>query len=225
MAKVIDSIVHELLRELRALTSRQFIYEDPWHGYVPLDGAPGEYQIGPPLPFPALGGRDRADVLGFIGWDYYAEKGLDGRDQDAIRNNVVSGLPPHRWLEGTSFLAPSAGEPTREELIRETFELSREIGYAHFLAENVDRPDPALVRLGRTEREAFLRQWWDGAREKMRESYLEQTAGMSIEELERSKAACEEALPPLRAVLRLFGREQPEQPPPPDHPNERRRKR
>lgn len=35
MAKVIDPIVHELLREIRELTSQQFIYEDPWHGFVP----------------------------------------------------------------------------------------------------------------------------------------------------------------------------------------------
>ena len=167
MAKVIDSIVHELLSDLRALTSRSFIYEDPWHGYVPLDGAPSEYQIGPPLPFTALDRRDKADVLDFISWDYYRHKGLDWRDQDAIRNNVADGKPPHQWLEGTSFLDASLRAERREELIRQTFELSREIGYAHFLAENFDRPDPALVRLGPQEREAFLRDWWDAARERL----------------------------------------------------------
>jgi len=63
MAKIIDPIVHELLRGLRELTSRQFIYEDPWRGFVPYDGAPAEYQIGPPLPFAELDRRDKADVI------------------------------------------------------------------------------------------------------------------------------------------------------------------
>lgn len=75
----------------------------------------------------------------------------------------------------------------REELIRETFELSREIGYAHFRAENFDRPDPVLVRLSPEQRETFLREWWDAARERMYASYLEQIAGMSNEELARNR--------------------------------------
>src|SRR4051812_19972223 len=123
--KVIDPVVHELLREIRELTSQRFIYEDPWHGYVPLHGAPTEWQLGSPLLFAALDRRDRADVLGFINWDYYSKKGLDWRDQDAIRNNVTDGKPPVRWLEGTSFLDPSLRAQRREELIQETFELSR----------------------------------------------------------------------------------------------------
>jgi hypothetical protein len=189
MAKVIDPIAHELLREIRELTGRQFIYEDPWHGFVPYDGAATEYQIGPPLPFGELGRRDKADVIdSFIHWNRYQEKGLDWLDQNAIENNVIEGKPPQKWLEGTSFLDPALLAERREELIRETFELSREIGYAHFRAENFDRHDPALVRLNPQEREAFLRQWWDGARERMYESYREQVAGLSNEELDRNRA-------------------------------------
>ncbi len=71
----------------------------------------------------------------------------------------------------------------REELIRETFELSREIGYRHFLAENFDRPDPVLVKLNPEERTAFLRDWWDGARDRMYEGYRKQVAGYSVSDL------------------------------------------
>jgi hypothetical protein len=188
MAKVIDPIVHELLREIRELTSRQFVYEDYWCGMVPFDGELTELQTGPPVPFAELGRRDKADVLEFISWDHYQEKGLDWLDQNAIESNVIEGKPPQKWLEGTSFLDPALLAERREELIRETFELSREIGYAHFRAENFDRPDSALVRLNPQEREAFLRQWWDGARERMYESYREQVAGLSNEELDRNRA-------------------------------------
>jgi hypothetical protein len=195
MAEVIDPIVHELLRDLRALTRRQFIYEDPWHGFVPYDGAPTEYQIGPPFPFSELGRRDKADVIdSFIHWNRYREKGLDWRDQNAIQNNVLDGKPPRKWLEDTSVLDPALRAERREELIAETFELSREIGYAHFLAENFDRPDPALVRLGPEERKTFLREWWDAARERMYESYREQVAGLSNEELARNREAYQEAM-------------------------------
>ena len=189
MAEIIHPYVHELLRDLRELTNRQFIYEDPWHGFVPYDGAPTEYQIGPAFPFAELGRRDKADVLEFINWEHYREKGLDWRDQNAVENNVVNGKPPTKWLQGTSFLDPALRAERREQLIQETFELSREIGYAHFLAENFDRPDPALVRLNPEERKAFLRQWWDGARERMYASYLEQVTGQSNEELARNLEA------------------------------------
>jgi hypothetical protein len=194
MAEVMDPIVHELLRDLRALTSQQFIYEDPWHGYVPYDGAPTDCQIGPPLSFTALDRRDKTDVLEFIRWDYYRDKGLDWRDQRAIENNIGDGKPPHRWLEGTTFLDPSLRAERREELIQETFDLSRKIGYAHFRAENFDRPDPALVRLSPPEREAFLQEWWDAARERMYASYLEQVAGLSNEALARNREAYQEAM-------------------------------
>jgi len=198
MAKVIPSYVHELLRDLRELTTRQFIYEDPWYGYVPMDDAPTEYQIGPPVPFADLGRRDKADVIdSFISWDHYHEKGLDWRDKAAIENNALDGKPPQKWLEGTSFLDPSLRAQRREELIQETFELSRQIGFAHFLAENFDRPDPALVRLNPEERKAFLRQWWDGASERMYASYLEQVAGMSDEVLARNKETYQEVLTEL----------------------------
>jgi hypothetical protein len=119
------------------------------------------------------------------------------------------------------------GEEIREALIRETFELSREIGYTHFLAENVNRPDPALVRLGREERGAFLREWWDGARARMFEGYVEQVAGMSNEELASNREAYSKAVVAGRGTLRdlLFAPAQPEPPLPHDHPNERGRKR
>lgn len=194
MAKVIDPIVHDLLRDIRELASQQFIYEDPWHGYVPYDGPPTEYQIGPPLPFVALDRRDKADVLEWISWEHFREKGLDWRDQYAIQNNITEGKPQPKWLEGTSFLDPSLLAERREELIQETFELSREIGYAHFRAENFNRPDPALVRLGSEARQTFLREWWDGARERMYQSYREQVAGLSYEELARNREAYKEAM-------------------------------
>lgn len=190
MTKVVDPLVTELLRDLHALTSQQFIYEDPWHGYVPYDGASTEYQSGPPLPFAHLDRRDKADIIdSFISWDHYHKMGLDWRDQRAIENNILEGKPTHQWLEGTSFRDSALHTERREELVRETFELSREIGYARFLAENFHRPDPALTRLNPPEREAFLRQWWDTARERMYASYREQVAEQSNEELARNKEA------------------------------------
>jgi hypothetical protein len=190
MAKVIDPVVHELLRQIRDLTSQQFIYEDPWHGFVPLDGSPTECQIGPAFPFAELGRRDRADViLSLIAWKHYDDQGLDWRDQQAIADNVIEGRPPHRWLEGTSFHDTVLRAERRDGLIQETFELSRKIGFAHFLAENFNRPDPVLVRLGPEEREVFLRDWWDAARERLFESYREQVAGMTDEDLARSNEA------------------------------------
>jgi hypothetical protein len=102
----VPAVVHELLRDIRELTGHQFIYEDPWHGFVPMkDGdTPADYHLGPLLPFAELGYRDKADVLqAFIKWDRYTERGLDWRDANAIDNNVTEGKPPDRWLEGTSF--------------------------------------------------------------------------------------------------------------------------
>ncbi len=197
MTQVIDPAVPELLRDLRELTGRTFVCKDPRHGYVPCDGAPGEYQIGPPVPFAELDRRDKLDVLGFIGWDRYGKRGLHWRDRLAIRDNVVEGKPRHRWLEGTSFCDPAVKAHIREELIEQTFELSREIGFVRFLAENVHRSDPALLRLAPEEREAFLREWWDGARERMFESYREQVAGTSDEELRSTQQAYREAMATL----------------------------
>src|SRR5262245_1286956 len=86
---------------------------------------------------------------------------------------------------------------TRDGLIREMFEMSREIGYAHFLKENFDRPDPVLVRLNAEERKAFLREWWDAARDRMYESYRELTAGWSDRDLAMQREALKEAVASL----------------------------
>ena len=193
MAKLIPSYVHELLRDIRELTGRQFVYEDLWCGIVPFDGNLTELQTGPPVPFADLTWREQADVLReFIHWNRYPEAAWD--DGYRIRDNIAAGKPPGKWLEGTSFLDPALQVQRREEMIRETFELSREIGYAQFRAENFDRPDPALVRLNPEERETFLRQWWNAARERMYASYLEQVAGLSDEELARNREAYKEAM-------------------------------
>jgi len=208
MAEVIDPIVSELLRDLRALTSRQFVYEDLWCGMVPFDGKLSELQTGPPIAFAELTWREQADVLdSFISWSHYQERGLGWRDQRAIEKNVRDGKPTQKWLENTSFLDPSLRAQRRQELIEDTFEASREIGYQHFLAENFNRPDPELVRLGPEEREAFLRKWWDGARERMYESYLEQVAGLSNEELARNREAYRQEVQARQAdgVMRATG--------------------
>jgi hypothetical protein len=72
-------VVDELLRDIQEMTSRQFVYEDPWHGFVPIrEGDKLEdYHLGPLLPFAELGRRDKADVLdSFISWDHYRKQGL-----------------------------------------------------------------------------------------------------------------------------------------------------
>jgi hypothetical protein len=74
-------------------------------------------------------------------------------------------------------------DESRKKLILEAFELSREIGYQKFLADNFDRPDPALLKLNPGERTAFLREWWDGARDRMYEDYRELVAGLSLSRL------------------------------------------
>jgi hypothetical protein len=71
----------------------------------------------------------------------------------------------------------------RETLILETFELSREIGYRHFLAENLHRPDPVLSQLNIEEREAFLRTYWDGHRDRMFAGYQEKVSEYSVNAL------------------------------------------
>lgn len=190
MAEVIDPYVHELLRDLRELTSQQLIYDDNCPGYVPIGDTLGEWQMGPPRLFAELRQGEKEDVLDtFIHWNHYNEKGLDWRDQYTIRYNIAVGMPPHQWLDHTSFFDSSVRAERREELIQETFKLSQKIGYAHFRAENFDRPDPALVRLNPQERETFLRQWWETARERMYASNLEQVAGLSNEELARNREA------------------------------------
>ena len=71
----------------------------------------------------------------------------------------------------------------RETLILETFELSREIGYRHFLAENLHRPDPVLSQLNIEEREAFWRTYWDGQRDRMFVGYQEKVSEYSVNAL------------------------------------------
>jgi Domain of unknown function (DUF4313) len=71
----------------------------------------------------------------------------------------------------------------RDKLILETFELSREIGYQYFLAKDFNRDDPVLTRLNPEERTAFLRDWWDEARDEMYQGYCEQVANLSVRDL------------------------------------------
>jgi hypothetical protein len=90
---------------------------------------------------------------------------------------------------------------TRDQLVRETFEMSREIGYRNFLDENFNRPDPALIRLNPDERRAFLREWWDAARDRMFESYRAQVSGYGVDELiemRKGYITAIETLPPSR---------------------------
>jgi hypothetical protein len=71
----------------------------------------------------------------------------------------------------------------KEKLILENFELSREIGFQHFLAKEFSRDDPVLTKLNSEERKAFLRDWWDAARDRMWEGFKQQVAGMSVSDL------------------------------------------
>jgi hypothetical protein len=91
----------QLLRELKKLTSRQFVYEDGWCGMVPFNGKLGELQTGPPEAFGELSWRQQADVLReFIHWGRYPERAWD--DEYRIRDNIAAGKQPEQWLEGTS---------------------------------------------------------------------------------------------------------------------------
>ena len=104
MAKKKQSVAsaeQQLLRELKELTSRQFVYEDGWHGMVPYSGTLGEWQTGPPERFADLHWRDQVDILReFIHWTHYPEHAWD--DEYKIRDNIAAGKPPEVWLEGTS---------------------------------------------------------------------------------------------------------------------------
>jgi hypothetical protein len=104
MAKNNDSpqaAERQLLREIRELTGRHFVYEDMWCGMVPFDGTLSELQTGPPVPFADLHWQDQSDILReFIHWDRYPERAWD--DQYRIRENIEAGKPPEAWLEGTS---------------------------------------------------------------------------------------------------------------------------
>jgi hypothetical protein len=134
-SSVVAPFVQALLRDIHALTSRLFVYEDPWHGFVPTDGALSEWQIGPPVPFAALARKDKADVLdGFISWEYFFGLGLDRRDQDTILGNVMNGKPRHRWLEGTTLLERSHEGDHRGQLCAKLFG-------SHRQDSNSDRDD------------------------------------------------------------------------------------
>jgi hypothetical protein len=78
----------------------------------------------------------------------------------------------------------------RDELIRETFELSHELGFQHFLVKNVNRDDPVLAKMNPEERTAFLRKWWDATRDQMYQEYREQVAGRSDWDLLDWRADC-----------------------------------
>jgi hypothetical protein len=203
---------------LEAVTKSRF-YEDPDPMFSPVEmfrmpaGKPGGE------PFAALSGREKLQVLGYYThWEDYQKRGLGFKDIDQGFNNAVDGKPREKWLEGTSFVEPPRMTETREKLIRESFELSREVGYAQFLAENFDRPDPALQRLGPEERKAFLRQWRAGARDRMYESYLERVATMSNDDLERNKKVYKAV---MDAAITASTSTKIPAPPPPESPNQK----
>ncbi len=99
--QLVEAVERQLLRDLRDLTSRNFVYEDGWCGMVPFHGKLTELQTGPPVPFAELTWREQADVLrSFIHWERYPERAWD--DEYRIRENIAAGKPPQEWLEGTS---------------------------------------------------------------------------------------------------------------------------
>jgi hypothetical protein len=90
-----------LLRDIKELASRQYVYEDLRCGMVPFDGELTESQTGPLVPFTELTLREQADVLReFIHWDRYPDWGCN--DEFAIAENIAAGKRPEQWLEGTS---------------------------------------------------------------------------------------------------------------------------
>lgn len=106
--------VQDLLRDLRELTSRRFVYEDGWCGLVPADDTLSELQTGPPVAFADLHWRDQADVLrGFIPWDRYGGLGLAWDVEYTVSRNITAGKPPDQWLETSpppGDGAPNAGD-------------------------------------------------------------------------------------------------------------------
>ena len=97
----VEAVERQLLREIKQLTSRLFVYEDGWCGMVPFDGNLSEMQTGPPVPFAELTWREQADVLReFIGWGSYPAR--DWNDEYTIRDNLAAGKRSEQWLEGTS---------------------------------------------------------------------------------------------------------------------------
>lgn len=99
--QVVEPGEAELLREIKQLAGREFVYEDGWCGMVPFDGTLSEMQSGPPVPFAELTWREQADVLReFIRWDSYPAR--DWNDEYTIRDNIAAGKPSELWLEVTS---------------------------------------------------------------------------------------------------------------------------
>jgi hypothetical protein len=97
----IEALEAQLLRDIKGLTSRQYVYEDHRCSMVPFDGKLTELQTGPPVPFAELTLREQAEVLReFIHWDRYPDWGEN--DEYAISENIAAGKQPERWLEGTS---------------------------------------------------------------------------------------------------------------------------
>jgi hypothetical protein len=97
----IEALERRLLRDIKGLTSQQYVYEDHRCSMVPFDGKLTELQTGPPVPFAELTLREQAEVLReFIHWDRYPDWGEN--DEYAISENIAAGKQPERWLEGTS---------------------------------------------------------------------------------------------------------------------------
>jgi hypothetical protein len=97
----IEARERRLLRDIKELASRQYVYEDHRCSMVPFDGKLTEGQTGPPVPFAELTWREQAEVLReFIHWDRYPDWGEN--DEYAIAENIAAGKRPEQWLEGTS---------------------------------------------------------------------------------------------------------------------------
>lgn len=99
--QIVEPVKGELLREIKKLVGKEFVYEDGWCGMVPFDGSLSEMQTGPPVPFVKLTWREQADVLReFIHWSSYPPR--DWNDEYTIRDNIAAGKPIEQWLDGTS---------------------------------------------------------------------------------------------------------------------------
>src|ERR1043166_8916867 len=101
MTKAKQGGEEDLLRDIKELTSREFVYEDLWCGMVPFDGELTELQTGPPVPFAELTWREQADILReFIHWGQYPKR--DWNDEYKISDNIAVGKQSEQWLEGTA---------------------------------------------------------------------------------------------------------------------------
>jgi len=154
------AVADELLQDIQKLTSRQFVCDTRWGGFVPAGDGLSERQTGPPVRFAELHWQDKANVLGdFISWDQYSQHGLGWRDHATIEYNVVCGKPPDRWLEGTSFLegsqqfdeakakAEPLGEQFQQMLVQPAHGLEQERGGEILAARMLSPDDPAFHEL------------------------------------------------------------------------------